>query len=283
MFYSVMRRLKRKLRLQLQSSASSAFMQSEREWIRSHYVEAVDKFVEFANLSAATCAGKTLLDVGCGECITNYGMLRLPFKEIVGLDVIPAEAKSLSTLPDRIKAAGLIPPKDTSRFIHRHYNGTDMPFDDQSFDIIFSWGAFEHVREVGTVLSEIRRVVKDQGMVFINVFPWFHTRYGSHLTDYIPSPFFHLKMELPDVKLMLEHAVEQKPQERDLVLGHLWNEFVNLNRFSADDFYEQAKAAGLVAYKIELTSHCEDLREAPTGYKLSELMVAGTKMLLAKS
>ena len=270
MINTVIRRLKRNLRLRVHSRVRSSFVPSERAWIRSHYVEVVDEFVDFAGLDAAACAGKTLLDVGCGECITDYGMLRLPFKKIVGLDIVPAEVKSLNTLPDRIRSAGLTPPTDISRFSHTHYNGIDMPFDDQAFDIVFSWSAFEHVREVGAVLSEIRRVMKNQGVAFIQVFPWFPSRYGSHLTDYLHSPYFHLKAGLPDVRSMLEGAVEQTPQEEDFALGHLWNEFVNLNRFSADDFYEQVKAAGLVAGKVEIISYCEDLREAPSMYKLSD-------------
>lgn len=282
MFDSIYRRLRQILQARLRGPANFSFMPSEHSWMKSHYVEVVDEFVNFAGLTAAACAGKTLLDVGCGECITDYGILRLPFKEIVGLDVVPAESKNLGNLPDRIRAAGLTPPKDISRFVHTHYNGTDMPFDDQTFDVIFSWSAFEHVREVKTVLSEIRRVMKSQGIAFIQVFPWFPSRYGSHLTDYIRAPFFHLKMNVPEVKSALEQVVAQRPQEKDFVLGHLWDEFVNLNRFSADDFYEQVKAAGLVASKVELISYCDDLSQAPSNYRLSELMVVGTKMLLVK-
>lgn len=43
------------------------------------------------------------------------------------------------------------------------YNGTDLPFDDNSFDLIYSHQVFEHIRYPEKVLSEIKRVLRPNG------------------------------------------------------------------------------------------------------------------------
>lgn len=43
------------------------------------------------------------------------------------------------------------------------YDGTTIPFPDESFDVVFSRQVFEHVRYPEPVLSEIRRVLRPRG------------------------------------------------------------------------------------------------------------------------
>lgn len=257
-------------------------MPAEKQWLNDHYIRVVDEFVDFCSLSSSYLKGKTLLDVGCGDCIIDYGLLRLPFENITGLDIVPAEAKMLPQLPDRIRKAGLKPPANTSRFRHVHYNGIDFPFDDRTFDIVFSWSAFEHVADVEGVLREISRVMRDDGFAFIQVYPWHASRAGSHLTDHIKEPYFHLRWQESDVRHALEQAADRQPELRDFILGHLWDEYLNLNQISADDFYEAAKRAGLVAQKASLIHFTDDINLAPSSYKLSELLVSGIKVVLIK-
>lgn len=257
-------------------------MSSERRWVFDHYVGVVNEFASFCGLDRQTAKDKNFLDVGCGDCITDYGMLRLPFASVTGLDIVPEAQKNLPGLPDRIRKAGLKPPKDVTRFKHVHYNGVDFPFNDQSFDIVFSWSAFEHVADVEGVLREMHRVLRDDGFAFVQVYPWYATRQGSHLTDYIQDPYFHLRWNEVDIRHAVERAAEQHPAAKDFILGHLWSEYLNLNKISADDFYEAAKRAGFVARKASLIHFADDISTAPVDYKLSELMVSGIKLVLTK-
>lgn len=255
----------------------TAFAPPERQWVRTHYVNAVNQILHF---TGASLQGKEVLDVGCGDCLIDYGLLNSPLKRLVGLDVVDAAAKDLPNLPARIKRAGLRPPKQIERFEHVCYNGYQFPFPDASFDVVLSWSAFEHIQDVHQVLVEMRRVLRPDGWMFITVYPWFHARHGSHLTDYIKEPFFHLRWTNEEIRRQLEEAAQAKPDSQAFVLDHLWPEFLTLNRFSADDFYEAVKKVGLVARKVELISFCDDLSQAPKAYKLSELMVMGVNLLL---
>jgi ubiquinone/menaquinone biosynthesis C-methylase UbiE len=260
-----------------------AFMPGEQQWVHAHYTDVVNQFERFVLDSGYRLEGKTLLDIGSGDCLIDYGLLNLPLAHVEGLDIVAESAKDIAGLPERIANAGLTPPSDVSRFGHTDYDGVNMPFEDQSFDIVFSWSAFEHVQEVEGVLHEVRRVLTDDGFAFIQVFPWFASRYGSHLADHIATPFFHLREELPEVRSQLEAVAEANPDLKDFMLGHLWDEYTHLNHISADDFYEAAKRAGFIAQKARLISMDEDLSRAPSRFKLSELMVAGTMMILVKS
>ncbi len=44
------------------------------------------------------------------------------------------------------------------------YNGQNLPYQDRSFDIVFSSHALEHIRDIQRSLREIKRVLKDDGL-----------------------------------------------------------------------------------------------------------------------
>jgi SAM-dependent methyltransferase len=254
------------------------FFQGERQWVHDHFVGAPEKFRDF--VSFRQLEGKRLLDVGCGDGLLSYGLLTLPLSEVVGLDIIPESMKHFDDLPRRITAAGLTPPTDTGRFSHFDYDGVDFPFPDSSFDIVFSWGAFEHISDPLSVLREMRRVLRPDGFVFVTVFPWYFSRYGSHLTDFIDEPWFQLKWTHEQVRERLEQRSYDSDQQRAFVFDSLVPEYERLNGFSADMFYDAAREAGMRAAKVDLLSVVDDLTKAPDDYRLSDLMITGSTMML---
>lgn len=103
------------------------------------------------------------------------------------------------------------------------YDGVTMPFPDEHFDVVMSWGVMEHVADVPAVLAEIKRVLKPGGIAFIKVFPWFHSYYGSHLSDFVPAPFAHLTHDDAAMRSIIEKtAHEQTVVHPNLILGHMW-------------------------------------------------------------
>ena len=65
------------------------------------------------------------------------------------------------------------------------YGAESLPFDDDSFDIVFSYGAFEHIENIEAVLDECSRVVKPDGIIYILIH-LFTSLSGGH----DPSWFF---------------------------------------------------------------------------------------------
>ncbi len=101
----------------------------------------VPKITAFAKRYGLT--GKRVLDVGAGT-----GYLQDIVPDYVGLDISPS----------------------ARRYFHKPFveaSATDMPFRDNAFDALWSVWVLEHVPKPEQALVEIRRVVKDGGVLFL--------------------------------------------------------------------------------------------------------------------
>lgn len=98
------------------------------------------------------CLDGRLLDFGCGS--KPYKTL-LQVSEYIGVD---------------IETSGHDHSKEQ---IDVYYNGKDLPFEDESFDSIFSSEVFEHLFNLPEILDELHRVLKTGGNMLITVpFVW---------------------------------------------------------------------------------------------------------------
>ena len=102
-------------------------------------------------------AGKRGLEVGFGD---GYGSAYLAewAAEVVGVDIITGNAP---------RAQAKYPK---SNLIFRHFDGTCLPFPDETFDAAVSCQVIEHVPEpqLPAWLFEIRRVLKPGGQLFVS-------------------------------------------------------------------------------------------------------------------
>ncbi len=96
-----------------------------------------------------------VLEVGCGGGLVAEALAREGC-EIVGLD--PSHS-SLVAGRDHARAAGLEAPPRYVRGV-----GERLPFRDATFDAVLAADSIEHVDEPSTVLRELRRVVKPDGV-----------------------------------------------------------------------------------------------------------------------
>jgi ubiquinone/menaquinone biosynthesis C-methylase UbiE len=249
------------------------------DWIRSHVVDVPNEFVEFCG---DILRDAKALNVGCGEMLTDLGLLNLGAERITGLDVTSKDSKWLEAVANKVKLAGFDFPTDYKKRIKFvQYDGVSFPFNDSAFDVIFSWSAFEHVADVKPVLQEMKRVLAPGGQVFIQVFPWYNSRFGSHLTDYISEPFFQTKRSIEWVKNELESYVAKNPDtSSEFILNYMFNEYKNLNKLSPSRFYQEVVEAGFSVIKSRLISYDENLTNAPASVNFSDLMIGGTMMLM---
>lgn len=252
------------------------FVPSMDIWLKSHFVDVPEKLTT----ACGNLSGKRILSVGCGEMLIELGLLTRGPSEVVGLDIIPQEPLPAAA---KLLAAGYPVPKDyANRSRCVTYDGTNFPFEDDSFDVVFSWGAFEHVRDVSAVLREMRRVMRPNGVGYISVFPWFPSFHGGHLTDYINEPFFHLRKGPQWISDQLEGYAEKNPAERDFVTRHMRREFDHLNRLSADDFYRLFRQVGFREHTWEALCYPVDLTLAPRDRSFGDLMIAGSSVAFRK-
>jgi SAM-dependent methyltransferase len=133
---------------------------TEEDPVNSDYVRIAESFASGANVAEAVgqfaemynLFDKKVLDVGAGR-----GYLQDIVPDYTGLDISPS----------------------AKRFFHKkfvHASATYMPFKDDEFDGAWSIRVFEHVPNPEAALREIRRVVKDGGVILMspawNCRPW---------------------------------------------------------------------------------------------------------------
>lgn len=127
-------------------------------------MEAVDMMFEGVDLN-----GKKVLDLGSGLGGPAIYLARQHAADITGLDVdewLLAEAK-----------ANALKVRDFTGSVSFKYLSDEghFPFDDDSFDIVYSKESLLHVEDKDSFFEEIRRVLKPGG-VFVNN-DWMH-KYG---------------------------------------------------------------------------------------------------------
>lgn len=106
---------------------------------------------------ASTCYGEVpnhqLLDFGCGQ-----GAYR-DFLEKIGFYWRGCNYLEGMAEPERVQVADWIDV----------YNGITLPYDDESFGVVFSFQVFEHCEHISEVFSEIQRVLVPAGRLIGSV------------------------------------------------------------------------------------------------------------------
>jgi ubiquinone/menaquinone biosynthesis C-methylase UbiE len=108
--------------------------------------------------------GMRVLDVGCGPGSITRGLAeRVAPGEVVGLDM---SADVLQLARGEAQARGI----DNLRF--ERGSAYELPFRDESFDVVFAHQVLQHLREPGTAVREMLRVVRSGGLVGVREVDW---------------------------------------------------------------------------------------------------------------
>lgn len=125
----------------------------------------------------ATLSGK-LLDIGCGKMpYRNYILENSKVKNYIGLDIENALEYDKFIKPDFV------------------WDGKMMPFENECFDCAFGTEVLEHCPEPESVLKEVYRVLKKDGVFFFTV-PFLWNLHEVPHDEYRYTPFSlqrHLK------------------------------------------------------------------------------------------
>lgn len=96
-----------------------------------------------------------VLDIGCGTG-AGTNILAKSFKKAYGVDLAP----------DAIEYSKKYWNKKNISFTVG--SGTDIPFPANTFDTVAAFEVFEHIKEWGKFLSELKRVTKRNGKIYIS-------------------------------------------------------------------------------------------------------------------
>ena len=112
------------------------------------------RYVDFDSLD-----GKEVLEVGCGSGIAAQ-MLAEAGANLTAVDLTPW---AVATTRSRLDAFGLAAEV-------READGEALPFADDSFDVVFSWGVIHHSSDMDRALRELVRVCRAGGELVLMVY-----------------------------------------------------------------------------------------------------------------
>jgi len=114
---------------------------------------------------------QAVLDVGCGAGRNAVFLAEEGF-HVVGVDMSPTALEL---------ALGKAKSKSVKRCVFVKHDFLELPFPDAHFDAAFSCYAIENMpmSEIEKALSEMRRVVEDDGLILVTLHSPKHWRFGQ--------------------------------------------------------------------------------------------------------
>lgn len=154
-------------------------------------------------------SGKRVLDIACG---TGYGLafLKQTASSVIGVDVdIEAAKQALSECDDKAKVM--------------LGDGTNLPFRDESFDVVTSFETLEHLHARGDFLAELKRVLTSDGKLVLST-P--NANYTKPVNGKPSNPFHIFEYKPGELRAELENHFEV-----EMFLGQTLNDAIKIPPF----------------------------------------------------
>jgi len=137
------------------------------------------KFMEVMRLEQHR--GKSVMEVGSGVGYDAVTMARSGAK-VMAVDIIKdnLEAVKLNAKLNEVEVNTYLSDDDSK-----------LPFQDGTFDVVYSWGVIHHIPNGPEVIKDMVRVLKSGGlislMVYNEIWAWWHGLTLQEIKDEIPS------------------------------------------------------------------------------------------------
>lgn len=177
--------------------SSAAYSDWEYRWGQA----LVREFLE----PAGDLAGKRLLDVGCGLGGKTVAYGEGGAAEAYGTDLSAANAEASA----RFAGSG----ERSFRWGFFVSDAARLPAAGDVFDVVVANDAMEHFAEPAAALGEMARVTKPGGAIWVFFTPHF-SPLGSHLYDYLYTPWCHLLFRRGDLELAVGEVLRRRFPER---------------------------------------------------------------------
>lgn len=243
------------------------------KWFDEHYGYAASEIIEFLSAAGVSMAGRLVADVGSGDGIIDLGVAHRAGPALLAcFDIVPTPIDHL-----RAEAARYAPDKTIPDCLEfRSCTPTTLPAADGTFDVVFSWSAFEHIADPVAVLREIRRVLRPDGTFMLQLWPFFHSSQGSHLWPWFPEDgFVQLLRDTASIEAAVRAAPGPDPADAERMLV----EYGRLNRITLDELHRAVLVAGLRVTKVQLITETVDVPPPLAHYPLGLLAISGVKLL----
>jgi ubiquinone/menaquinone biosynthesis C-methylase UbiE len=268
------RRLLEAIRQRIRGARPFRRSDPDAVWFRDHYYQAPAEIMSYLREVGVVLRDLHVADIGCGDGIMALGVARQGRPALlVGFDVNRTDADVLLERAKAERAAGATLPPNLE---FRQSEPTELPAADGSFDVVYTWSAFEHIEDPTAVLLEINRVLRREGLLFLQLWPFYLSERGSHLWDWFPESFHHLLMGDDEIAA----AMTRGREDVDFMTGYMLEEYQKLNRITLGDLQDALLAADFDIVRLDLLSHRVALEpELARRFRLADLGIAGVKLI----
>ncbi len=241
-------------------------------WFDEHYTDAADEVLAFLSADGISLEGKDVADVGCGDGVIDLGLVHKGKpRKLVGYDVRPVDTSGLTRAA---RAAGVGDPPESLNFLVS--DPLRVPALNESFDVVVTWSTFEHVDDPTALLAEIARIMKPDGVLFLQLWPFWFSEHGGHLWPHYDDPFPHLvRHDTPILDDLVGERGTDPTRPAD-------DEYRSLNRLTLDQLQLALLANGLAATKVKLMTNTVHIPLELIHIPLSHVAVAGVELLAVR-
>jgi SAM-dependent methyltransferase len=235
---------------------SLSWKRGAADWFYKHFDHAARTTASYLLGDSPLLRGR-ILDVGCGDGITDLGIaLRCEPAELVGIYPFRGYERLPEILRNANVPADVVP--SNLRFLPASAN--EIPFEDDRFDVVISWGSLEHIAGgYAKALTEIRRVLKPDGLLMAHP-GLFYSDVGNHLGEFAfarDEPYVHLKRPR---EWLRETVLASEPDRMDrsgdvATPADYWRWFTELNPITVPAFEDELRALGFEPWRVALRTH----------------------------
>jgi SAM-dependent methyltransferase len=232
------------------SIATLPWNKGHEDWFWRHFDHAAATTVSYLLGEHPALRGR-ILDMGCGDGITDLGIaLRTKCEKLVGIDPFRQYERLREVLRDNRLPEELVPAN--LEFMAEDANF--LPFADDSFDVVISWGSIEHIAGgYLQALREAKRVLRDGGLMMVHP-GLFYSNIGHHLGEFSDEPFFHLKKPREEIRRMvlatppryIDRAGEFSSNEQ------YWQWFTELNPITVSRFEQEMRTLEFRPWRVAI-------------------------------
>jgi SAM-dependent methyltransferase len=226
------------------------------DWFYKHFDHAARTTASYLLGDSPLLKGR-ILDVGCGDGITDLGIaLRRQPVELVGIDPF----RGYERLPEIARNAHLPDDAMPACLSFLPASANEIPFEDDRFDVVISWGSLEHIAGgYAKALAEIRRVLRPDGLLMAHP-GLFYSDVGNHLGEFRfarDEPYVHLKRSR---EWLREKILASEPDRIDRSGDHAeaadyWRWFTELNPITVPAFERELRDLGFEPWRVALRTH----------------------------
>jgi ubiquinone/menaquinone biosynthesis C-methylase UbiE len=249
----------------------TAPLEDRLQWFRSHFEIATSEILAFLDDAGCSLDTRRVLDIGCGDGAIDLGLsIKSKPARLLGMDLVQTNIEDLKELA---MAAGLSEiPQNLEFGVCRE---TEIPLPDRSMDAIISWSVFEHVANPVKVLSELRRIIRPGGFMFLQIWPLYWSQHGSHLWYWYPDGWQHQLRGVDEVTREVRASDLQSTE----VVDEMLIDFHSLNRLSILDLQRALSATGFRIRRIKLQSDLIEIPKELSHLSVTDLAISGVKLV----